>query len=91
MRFRSIDNNPYLFPGRRRGQHLINIHDAWDLIRKRAGLEDVRIYDLRHTYASIQSGNGESIVEIGALMGHRNLSTTRGYMHPLNDPLRGIG
>ena len=81
-------NNPYLFPGRRPGSHLVNIHDAWERIRTRAGLEDVRIYDFRHTYASKLAENRESLSKIGALLGHSSPSTTARYVHHQEDPLR---
>jgi len=83
-------DNPYLLPGHRRGQHLVNLHDAWDRIRARAGLQDVRLYDLRHTYASIVARMRESLPIIGALLGHRRPETTLRYVHLADDPLRGV-
>lgn len=83
-------DNPYLLPGRRRGQHLVNLHDAWDRIRARAGLQDVRLYDLRHTYASMLARHRESLPIIGALLGHRRPETTLRYVHLADDPLRGV-
>jgi integrase len=50
--------NPYVFCGKKPGSHLINIQKAWQKIRKAAGLPDVRIHDLRHSFASFAINNG---------------------------------
>ena len=55
-------------------------HD-WEIIRKVAGLDDVRLHDCRHTYASIAMLHGESIRVIGQLLGHRRPDTTLKYVH----------
>ena len=64
----------------RRGQSLILQHD-WEAIRNVAGLDDVRLHDCRHTYASIALLHGESIRVIGELLGHRQPATTLKYVH----------
>ena len=53
-----VPGNPWVFPGKKRGTHQRNINDSWDRIRKRAGLDGVRLHDLRHTFASPRSGAG---------------------------------
>jgi site-specific recombinase XerD len=53
-----------------------------------AELRDVRLHDLRHTYASILASEGISLPQIGALLGHTQPSTTHRYTHLLDDPLR---
>ena len=45
--------NQWVFPGRKKGARLVNLNDSWDRVRKRAGLEDVRLHDLRH-YSGIR-------------------------------------
>ena len=55
-------------------------HD-WEIIRKVAGLDDVRLHDCRHTYASIAMLHGESLRVIGQLLGHRLPATTLKYVH----------
>lgn len=82
--------NPFLLPGHRRGRHIVNIEDAWVRIRARAKLEDVRLHDLRHSYASVVAAGGSSLPIIGALLGHRNPQTTQRYAHLGADPLRGV-
>ena len=44
--------NPWVFPGKRKGARLVNLNDSWDRVRKRAGLEDVRLHDLRRSSAT---------------------------------------
>lgn len=62
------------------------LYNAWDQIRHAAGLDDVRLHDLRHTYASFALRHGESIMIVGKLLGHRDVKTTMGYSH-FNDSL----
>jgi integrase len=60
----------------------------WEAISKRAGLDRVRLHDLRHTYASFGAGSGLGLPIIGKLLGHTQASTTQRYAHLDNDPLR---
>jgi integrase len=60
----------------------------WQTIAKRAGLEGVRLHDLRHTYASFGVGGGLGLPIIGKLLGHTQASTTQRYAHLDSDPLR---
>jgi integrase len=60
----------------------------WALVRRRAGLDGVRLHDLRHTYASFGAGGGLGLPIIGKLLGHTQASTTARYAHLDNDPLR---
>ena len=76
----------YLFPGE--DGHQKGIKSAWETIRKRADIEDVRIHDLRHTYASVLASAGQSLPVIGALLGHTQSKTTERYAHLFDDPLR---
>lgn len=80
--------SPWVFPGRRKGSRLVNINDSWDRIRKRAGLDDVRLHDLRHTYASRALALGEGLPMIGALLGHQSVRSTARYAHPDQDAVR---
>jgi integrase len=57
-------------------------------VRKRAGLEDVRLHDLRHSFASVAAGAGVPLIVIGRLLGHRHPVTTARYAHLADDPLR---
>ena len=76
-----LDGNPWVFPGKRKGTHQVNINDSWNRVRERAGLEDVRLHDLRHTFASRALAIGEGLPMIGELLGHRQANTTARYAH----------
>ncbi len=80
-----IPGNPWVIPGRKPDAHLRNIDEAWRAIRERAGLEGVRIHDLRHSYASRALALGESLPMIGKLLGHGQLETTARYAHLARD------
>jgi integrase len=70
------------------GEPLREIKSFWSGVCRRAGLEDFRIHDLRHTYASILASAGLSLPVIGALLGHTQPNTTARYSHLFDDPLR---
>ena len=83
-----VESNPHVIVGARQGAHLVNIKDPWSIIRSAAGLDDVRLHDLRHSFASVGARGGMSLPVIGALLGHRETSTTARYAHLSDDPLR---
>lgn len=80
--------NPYVLPGKKRGQHFVGLEKTWQLLRAKAGLPDVRLHDLRHSYASAGAGLGESLVVIGKLLGHADTATTARYAHLSPDPTK---
>lgn len=80
--------SPCVFPGRKPGEPLTDIKNFWAGVCKKAILEDCRIHDLRHTYASILASAGLSLPVIGALLGHTQPNTTARYSHLFDDPLR---
>jgi integrase len=77
----------WVFAGRSSG-HRINLHRSWGLICRAAGITDLRIHDLRHSYASTLVSAGFSLPTIGALLGHSQPQTTARYAHLFDDPLR---
>jgi len=81
-------DNPYVFCGVKQGQPIINIQKPWRRIRAMADLDDVRLHDLRHTFASVAVMNGMSLPIVGALLGHSKPQTTVRYAHLAADPLR---
>lgn len=83
-----IADNPYVFPGAKKGTHLVNVNKRWLKVREEAGLQDVRIHDLRHTFASIAVESGLGLPVIGGLLGHSNASTTQRYAHLAEDHAR---
>lgn len=74
-------DNPWVVAGRFPGSHIGNLQRPWTIIRERAGLEDVRIHDLRHSFASRALALGESLSMIGKLLGHTQVQTTARYAH----------
>ncbi|MDE0049443.1 MAG: site-specific integrase [Rhodospirillales bacterium] len=73
--------NPWVVPGTKPGARLSSIFEPWARVRARAGLEDVRIHDLRHSYASRALALGESLPVIAKLLGHAQIQTTARYTH----------
>ena len=73
--------NPWVIPGSAPGRHLGNVNPSWELVREKAGLKDVRIHDLRHSFASRALARGHSLTMIGRLLGHRQPQTTARYAH----------
>ncbi|EKM99390.1 MULTISPECIES: site-specific integrase [unclassified Acidocella] len=75
--------NPHVFPSARRaGQPVEGVRGAWRRARVAAGLpEDLRIHDLRHSFASALANSGTPLNEIGTVLGHSQLSTTQRYAH----------
>jgi integrase len=86
MRARS--SSPYLFPGRVPGHPLKDIKKGWKTICGRAGVPEVRIHDLRHTYASHLVSSGLSLSIVGKLLGHTQAATTQRYAHLADSSLR---
>ncbi len=82
--------NPFVIVGAMPGQHLVNIQKPWRRIRKLADLEDVRIHDLRHSFAAIAASNGASLPLIGQLLGHTQPQTTKRYAHLAAKPVRDV-
>ena len=79
---------PYVVPGDNPEKPRADLKRPWATIAKRAGLERVRLHDLRHTYASFGACSGLGLPIIGKLLGHTQASTTQRYAHLDNDPLR---
>lgn len=71
----------YVIPGRSPAQPLVNLQKPWRRIRKAAGLDGVRIHDLRHSFASVAVGLGMSLPQVGKLLGHTQAATTARYAH----------
>lgn len=80
MKERARDGAVYVFPGKD-GQPLTSIKTSWRNLMKRAKIEDFRIHDLRHAFASRLIDQGASLPEIGVLLGHTQSATTERYAH----------
>jgi integrase len=83
-----LSNNLFVIPGNRVGAPSGAIDRTWSRVRLAAGLRDVRLHDLRHSFASIGVVDGLSLPIIGALLGHKHAATTARYAHLAPGPLR---
>ncbi|KPA20425.1 Transposase [Shimia sp. SK013] len=81
-------DNPYVILGASDTGPLVNLQKPWSRIRKKAGIENVRIHDLRHTYASVAMKGGIDPFTLKEIMGHKNLSTTLRYAHLADDAVQ---
>lgn len=88
IRSEQDEDQLYVFPGKSGEQPVQDIKKFWASVCEQANIRDVRIHDLRHTYASILASQGMSLQVIGALLGHTQPSTTARYSHFYDDPLR---
>ncbi len=85
-----VDGNPHVIIGNVEGGHLVNLQKPWRRIRKLAGIEDVRLHDLRHSFASFAAESGASLPMIGALLGHNSSETTQRYAHLVRDHVQQL-
>ena len=76
---------PWVIPAQKGRGRLSSLYHYWRPIRARAGLDDVRIHDLRHSYASRALALGEGLPVIGRLLGHKEVATTARYAHLIRD------
>jgi integrase len=83
-----VNDNPFVIVGKKDKKHLTDLQHPWRRIRKAAGLDDVRIHDLRHTFASGGLLVGEGLAMIGKLLGHTQVQTTARYAHLAADPVK---
>jgi len=81
-------DNPRVIPGMRADSASAAIENSWSRVRSAVGLADVRLHDLRHSFASVGAAGGLSLPIIGALLGHKHAATTQRYAHLSADPLR---
>jgi len=88
IRARVPNDCPWVFPGDAEGKPLQEMKRFWDDVREKAELTNVRIHDLRHTFASLLVSGGMSLPMIGKLLGHTQVQTTARYAHLFDDPLR---
>ncbi len=85
------DGNPHVIAGARGGKAMSHLQAHWAVIRKRAGLEDMRLHDCRHSFASRALALGESLPMIGRMLGHSEVKTTARYAHLARDSVHEAG
>lgn len=81
------EDNAYIFPSPVTGRPSPSMHFPWFRIRDRAGLPDVRLHDLRHSFASFLVNQGVSLYVVQGLLGHTQARTTQRYAHLASDTL----
>ena len=82
---RRVPRSPWVFTGSAPGRHLASLSKPWHRVRTRAAIGDVRLHDLRHSYASRALALGEGLTTIGRLLGHSNIGSTARYAHLAQD------
>ena len=83
-----IKGNPWVIPGTLPGKRLSDLQPFWQRVRARAGVKDVRLHDLRHTFASTAVAAGQGLPMIGKLLGHTQVQTTARYAHLAAEPVK---
>jgi integrase len=83
-----VEGNPHVIVGNVNGAPLVDLEKPWQAIRKAAGLDDVRLHDLRHAYASVAASSGMGLPIIGKMLGHTQAATTQRYAHVASDPVK---
>jgi Phage integrase family/Arm DNA-binding domain len=87
MRSERRKASPWLFHGDVPGQELRSLFRVWEHVKRHTGI-DGRVYDLRHSFASMGAAGGLSLLVIGRLLGHTKVTTTQKYAHLADDALR---
>jgi integrase len=80
----------YVLPAAKGEGHYTGLQKDWERVRARAGLREVRIHDMRHSFASFAVADGNSLFLIGKVLGHKQARTTEGYAHLADDPTRAV-
>ena len=83
-----VKDNPFVIAGADPKKPRSDLKRPWKRITARAGLPDLRLHDLRHSYASIGAASGMGLPVVGKLLGHASTATTARYAHFADDPLR---
>src|ERR1051325_10490242 len=83
-----LRGNSHVIVGHKTGAAMVNLEKPWRAIRGAAGLEDVRLHDLRHAFASVAASSGMGLPIIGKMLGHTQAQTTNRYAHLASDPVK---
>jgi integrase len=90
QQMQDVSRSQYIFGNPNTGKPYVHIYYAWDIARRRAGLPDVRMHDLRHTFASLLVNNGSSLYAVQMLLGHTQIKTTQRYAHLTQETLLDV-
>jgi integrase len=81
------DGCPYVFANPKTLAPYVSFYISWNTVRKSVGLSDVRVHDLRHSFASFLVNSGRSLYEVQRILGHTQIKTTQRYAHLSQDSL----
>jgi len=82
-----LANTLYVFPNCSGSAPYAGLQKVWNKVRTDCGLKDVRLHDLRHSFASVGARNGQSMLMLGKLLGHSKVETTQIYSHFAAEPV----
>ena len=82
-----VEGCPWAFANPDTGKPFISIYCSWHSARTQAGLADVRMHDLRHSFASLLINSGRTLYEVQHILGHTQVKTTQRYAHLSQDTL----
>lgn len=80
----------WVLPSTRTEGPIIGLQKAWEMVRVWCGFEDVRIHDLRHSFATYAVSGGASLFLVGKALGHKQSRTTERYAHVANNPVKAV-
>jgi integrase len=83
-----IDDSPFVFPASTGDGFFQGVEKVWATVRAAAGFPELRLHDLRHSFASVGLARGDALPVIGAILGHADVKTTSRYAHLADDPVR---
>jgi integrase len=83
-----VDGSPYVFPAGSGKGHFQGVERVWAKVKLTAGFSNLRLHDLRHSFASMGLARGDALPVIGAILGHADVKTTSRYAHLTDDPVR---
>ena len=78
----------WVIPGQKPDRPMVHLRAPWQRVREAAGLENVRLHDLRHTVGAWGASGGASLLVVGKILGHRDAATTQIYAHLADEPVR---
>lgn len=84
----AIEGSEFVFPAASGESHFQGVEKIWRKARTAAGLPDLRLHDLRHSFASVGLARGDALPVIGAILGHADVKTTSRYAHLSDDPVK---
>ena len=84
----AIEGSDFVFPAASGDSHFQGVEKVWRKARAAAGFPDLRLHDLRHSFASVGLARGDALPVIGAILGHADVKTTSRYAHLADDPVK---